>query len=109
VDRSDRTDSNDDHVTTTLYGFVHAPGMDQPERDRVSTDAVRAPLLRDGLGEADDGCFRGGVIGLADVAVQAGGGGDVDYGPVFAVFRLGVRVRVIGRGVGEWKGGENTL
>ena len=83
--------------------------MDQPERDRVSAYAVRAPLLRDGLGEADDGCFRGGVVGLADVAVQAGGGGDVDYGPVFAVFRLGVRVRVIGRGVGEWKGGENTL
>jgi hypothetical protein len=48
-----------------------APGVDEPVRDGVRADVERAPLLRDGLREADDGGLRRGVVGLADVPVQA--------------------------------------
>lgn len=62
--------------------------MDQAKGDSVGADAERAPLLCDGLGETEYGGLCSGVVGLANVSVQAGRGGDVDDGAVLALFRL---------------------
>lgn len=58
---------------------VRQAGHDVAEGDGVGADAeLRAPLLRDRLGQADDAGLGQGVVGLARVAVDARGGGDVD-------------------------------
>ena len=54
------------------------PGVDEAERDRVDGDVVAAPLLGQGLGQADHAGLGRGVVGLPGVAAQAGDGGDVD-------------------------------
>lgn len=66
-----------------------------PERDGVAPDAERSPLLGDRLGKTDDTSLGGGVVGLADVAVQAGDGRDVDDRAVArgALRVLGAQVR----------------
>lgn len=64
------------------------PGMDQPERDGVRAHAVGAPLLRDGLGEPDDGRLSSGVVRLPDVPVKARRGGDVHDRAVLACLGL---------------------
>lgn len=38
---------------------------------RIDDDVVLGALAGDGLGEADDAAFGGGVVGLAEVAVDA--------------------------------------
>ena len=66
-----------------------------PERNGVAPNTKRSPLLGDRLGETDDTSLGGGVVGLADVAVQAGDGRDVDDRAVArgALRVLGAQVR----------------
>lgn len=73
-----------------------------PKGDGVGAHAEgRAPLLRDGLGEADDAGFGERVVGLPGVAVQARRRGDVDD-----VARLAVLDAEVGRrGADELEGG----
>jgi hypothetical protein len=58
------------------------PRVDAAERDRVRAHAEGPPLLRNRLRKAHNGRLGRGVVCLADVAVQAGRGGDVDDRPV---------------------------
>lgn len=62
--------------------------MDETKGNGVSADTERTPLFRDGLGHAQNGGFGSGVVGLADVAVETGGRGDVDDGAVLGVVGL---------------------
>lgn len=66
------------------------PCMNQPVRHGIRTHAERPPFFRDGLRETDHSGFGSGVVGLADVPVQAAGGGDVDDGAVFLLVWLWV-------------------
>ena len=50
----------------------HEPCLDKAERDGVRAHAERTPLLADRLRETDDGGLGRGVVGLADVPVEAG-------------------------------------
>jgi hypothetical protein len=72
-----------------------------PERYGVCSHAERrAPFFCYGFGQADDTGFCQGVVCLARVAVQAGGGGDVYYVPRLAVFDA----EVGGCGADEFEG-----
>lgn len=66
-----------------------------PERDGVAPNTERSPLLGDRLSETDDTSLGGGVVGLADVTMQAGDGRDVDDRAVArgALRVLGAQVR----------------
>lgn len=69
---------------------------------RVRSDTkLRAPLFRDGLGQASDSCLGEGIVGLPSIAVKAGRGGDVDDASRFAVFDAEVR----GGGADQLEGG----
>src|SRR5215217_5562579 len=67
--------------------------LDPPERDGVDVDLELAPLLRQRLGEADDGTLARRVVGLAGVAHGAGDRGDVDdlAEHLLAALALGLR------------------
>ena len=75
-----------------------SPRENVPKRDGVGTHAKRAPLLRNGLGKAENGRFGSGIIGLADVAVKPGDAGNVDDATVLR--------RPVGFGLDahEWRG-----
>lgn len=68
---------------------------DAPERDSVAANTERSPLLGDRLGKTDNTCLGSGVVGLADIAVQAGDGRYVDDRAVAggALRVLGAQVR----------------
>jgi hypothetical protein len=68
------------------------PSLNETEGNSVCADAEGAPFFCNGLGEADDSCFGGCIVGLADVAVEARCRGDVDDRPIFGPVRLGVEV-----------------
>lgn len=71
----------------TLLFRRRQAGQDMPERNCVRAHAEGwAPFFRDRFGEACDAGFGQGVVGLAGVAVEAGGGGDVDDVSGLAVF-----------------------
>lgn len=77
-------------------------GHDMAEGDGDGADAeLGAPFLRDGLGETRDAGLGEGVVGLARVAVQAGGAADVDDDAGLAV----LDAEVGGRGADELEGG----
>jgi hypothetical protein len=63
--------------------------MHEPKGNCIGAHAIHAPLLRDGLCDAKDGGLRSCIVHLADVTVEARGGGDIDDGAVFAGFGLG--------------------
>lgn len=48
----------------------------------VGANVESAPFLRDSFSEAGHGRLRSGIVGLADVAVEACDGGNVDDGTV---------------------------
>ena len=57
------------------------------ESDSVGSHSERrAPFFGDGFCKADYAGFGKGVVCLACVAVEAGGGGDVDYVAGLSVF-----------------------
>src|SRR5690606_7300303 len=78
--------------------------------DGVAADAKRAPFFGDGFSQADHAHFAGGVVDLADVAVQARGRGDVDDAAGFDGFAgffffFGGLAHVGGGGADEAEGG----
>lgn len=63
------------------------PRLYKPKGHGINAHAkCRAPFLRDGLAEADDAGFGEGVVGLARIAVHAGGTAYVDNVAGFTVF-----------------------
>ena len=58
-------------------GFRHGC-LDEARGDGVGADAFRPHLLGYGLGQGDHSGFRGGIVGLAGVAVDAHDGGHID-------------------------------
>ena len=58
--------------------FVSHGGLDETGGDGVDGDAAGGELACQGLGEADEAGFGGGVVGLAGGADFADNGGDVD-------------------------------
>jgi hypothetical protein len=67
------------------------PGEDEPDGHRVDVDPVAAELLGQRLRQADDTGLGRGVVRLAGVAEDPGGGGDVDDFAV-VVYRVGLEV-----------------
>lgn len=58
-----------------------------PKSNSIGSDTEgRAPFFGNGFGQADDAGFGQSVVCLACVAVEAGGGGDVDYVAGLSVF-----------------------
>ncbi len=53
-------------------------GLDEAGGDGVGGDAAGGEFAGEGLGEADEAGFGGGVVGLAGLAVAADDAGDVD-------------------------------
>lgn len=64
------------------------PGVNQTKGDSVGTNTERTPLLGDGLCETNNSRLRSSVVGLANISVQARGGGDIDDGAVLTLFGL---------------------
>jgi hypothetical protein len=70
----------DRRVSGTMRGAIgrYSPCLDETKGDGVCTDAERTPLFCNGLCQADDGSFSSGVVGLADIAMEAGCRRDID-------------------------------
>lgn len=70
----------------TLFLRSRQPGQNMSKRNRIRPDAeLRTPFLRNHFCKTVYAGFRNTVVGLARVAVDAGGGGDVDDAAGFAV------------------------
>ncbi|KAI3480794.1 hypothetical protein L1887_57061 [Cichorium endivia] len=83
-------DAERDLLAVDLDGSTGLLGLgetrvDPAESNGVDADAEGTPLLAHGLGQAEDTSLGGRVVDLADVAVGARGGGDVDDGHVLAL------------------------
>jgi len=85
----------------SLLGASEA-GLDEAKGDSVAADAETSPLLGNGLGHAEDAHLGGGVVDLADIAVETAGGGDVDDA---AVISLALGVHLLLGGIAEVGGG----
>jgi hypothetical protein len=67
-------------------------GGDPAGGDAVAVDALADEFCGEGFGEADEGAFGGGVVGMESFAALAGGGADEDDVASGGGSRLGVRL-----------------
>jgi len=68
--------SIDNHGLAVLLGASQS-GVDIAKGNSVATDAQGTPFFSNGLGQSNDTSLSSGVIGLANVSVEARGGGDL--------------------------------
>ena len=67
---------------------MYLPSVNETKSDGVSPDTKWTPLLANSLGKTNDSCFGSGIVGLTNVSVKSGCGGDVGDRTVLSGFRL---------------------